>query len=344
MNIKKKSFAYLALFSVVAVIPFLNSCDLINSLDGRGRIDATIPDFDFPTSITFEQNLSTYNIFQGTPNRLEPTEDYHLLELSSILYSDYAKKQRLVKVPDGMKMTKQADGTINFPDGTILVKTFYYYNDERDTTLGKRVIESRLLIKESDTWNIATYVWNEAQTDARLLLTGLDTPVNWINAKGTSRSTLYHVPDENECIACHQANNNMIPLGTTLRNLNRTVIRNSSSFNQIKHLQAVGVLKNFNINTVPQIVDYNDVSTSLANRARAYLDLNCAHCHNPDAWEEAATEDLDFRYENTLNQTGILQATRDIERLVLDGEMPFIGTTLLDEEGVNLIVDYLESL
>jgi len=341
MTIKKKTFVYLILFSIAIMIPFLNSCNNDNDFGG---IDATIPEFDFPTSITFEQNLSAYNLFQGKLSNLQPTEEYQLLELSSVLYTDYAKKQRLVKVPAGEKMTKNTDGSINFPDGTILAKTFYYFKDERDTTLGKRVIETRLLIKEAEVWNIATYLWNAEQTDAELLLEGLDTPVNWITTNGINRATTYHVPDENECITCHQANSNMIPLGTSLRNLNRNVIRNGSSFNQLVHLQSVGILDNFNINAVPQIVDYNDVSVSLTNRTRAYLDLNCAHCHNPNAWEESAMEDLDFRYETPLNQTGILQEADEIEELVVDGEMPFIGTTLLDEEGVNLIVQYIESL
>lgn len=341
MYLKKGFLFYSILISFLLIVPFLQSC---NNDDGFGGIDVTIPDFNFPTSITFEQSLSAYNIFQGTPSNLKPSDDFHLLELSSILYTDYAKKQRLVKVPDGQQMIKNPDNTIDFPDGTILAKTFYYYNDERDTTLGKRIIETRLLIKESNTWNVATYLWNEEQTDASLLLEGLDTPVNWINANGIDQFTTYHVPDENECIACHQANNNMIPLGTTLRNLNREVERNSSFTNQLAHLQSIGILSSFNPNEISQIVDYNDTSISLVNRARAYMDLNCSHCHNPNAWEAPADADLDFRYETPLNESGILDETDDIEELINDGVMPFIGTTILDEEGVNLIIQYLNSL
>ncbi|MEL6721011.1 MAG: hypothetical protein AAFP82_20075, partial [Bacteroidota bacterium] len=336
--------AYLVLLSAIVLIPLLNSCNLVELFDRRRGIDATIPDFDFPTSITFKQQLSEYNIFQGTPNNLQPTDAYHLLELSSILYTDYAKKQRLVKVPAGTSMTKNPDGTIDFPDGSILVKTFYYYKDERDTTLGKSIIETRLLIKEADVWNIATYLWNDEQTDASLLLEGLDTPVNWITANGSNRATLYHVPDENECIACHQANDKMIPLGTTLRNLNRNVIRNNVSVSQIEHLQSIGVLSQFNLSSIAQITDYTDASASLEKRARAYMDLNCSHCHNPDAWAESAREGLDFRYETSLGQTGILEEINEIKEAVADGEMPFIGTTLIDEEGVDLIIRYIEGL
>ena len=358
MNKSKRSIIYLILFSIIVIIPFLNSCYDYEGNEGKRRIKndrhrvkegkygkkITIPDFDYSSSVTFEKKLSNYNLFLGTPSNLQPTQDFRLLELSSVLYTDYAKKQRLVKVPTGKKMSRNTDGSIDFPNGIILAKTFYYYNDERDTLQGKRIIETRLLIKELDVWNIATYLWNEKQTDASLLMEGLDTPVNWINTDGISRFANYHVPDENECIACHQSNNSMIPLGTTLRNLNRNVTRNDLSLNQITHLQSVGVLNDFNLSVVPQVVDYNDASVSLANRARAYLDLNCSHCHHPNGWEESARKRLDLRYETPLSQSGILKDIHEIKESIVEREMPFIGTTLLDKEGVSLIVEYIESL
>ena len=306
--------------------------------------EVEIPEFDFPETVDFQFNLSAYKIFQGTPSDLIPAEDFELLELSSILYTDYAKKQRLVKVPEGEQITRLPDGSIDFPDGTILTKTFYYYNDERDTSLGKRIIETRLLIKESDVWNIATYTWNAEQTEATLELQGTDTQVDWVNSTGNSVSTVYHVPDANECIACHQSSSTMIPLGTKLRNLNRTVERNGTLVNQITHLQSLGFLSNFPSSAVASIVDYNEASNSLSDRGRAYLDLNCAHCHSPNAWDIPSQEDFDFRYETSFSETGISSEIRNIRRQLQDREMPFIGTTILDQEGVELVVEYLESL
>ena len=119
-------------------------------------VEVEIPDFNFPQTVVFEQNLSAYTIFEGIPADLMPSSDFHLLELSSILFTDYAYKQRLVKVPEGTQMTRLNDGSIDFPDGTILTKTFFHYNDERDTSLGKRIIETRLLIKESNTFTNLT--------------------------------------------------------------------------------------------------------------------------------------------------------------------------------------------
>ena len=303
-----------------------------------------IPNFNFPQTVVFEEKLSAYHIFQDSLSNLTPSNDYHLLELSAILFTDYAHKQRLVKVPAGTQMTRLNDGSIDFPDGTVLVKTFFYYHDERDTTLGKRIIETRLLIKESNIWNVATYLWNEAQTDASLTLNGFDTQVSWINTAGKRLSTLYHVPNENECGTCHQSNSTMTPLGPSLRNLNRMVERNGASLHQIEHLQSVGVLNDFQISQVSQIVDYHNLDVSLAERGRAYLAMNCAHCHNPDAWGAPAERDFDFRYETPLDQTGILFEKEKIVDALLEREMPFVGTTILDQEGVSLMIEFIESL
>jgi uncharacterized repeat protein (TIGR03806 family) len=333
---KKTIFCIIALISALII-----AC---NPDRVRPNDKVTIPVFNFPETIVFEQNLSAYNIFEGNAADLIPASDYHLVELSSILFTDYSHKQRLVKVPAGTKMTRLNDGTIDYPDGTILTKTFFYQNDERDTSLGKRIIETRLEIKENGKWNIATYLWNQAQTDATLALGGSDTQVSWIDTDGISQSTLYHVPSQNECMTCHQSNATISPIGPSLRNLNQMVERNGANLNQLTHLQGVGVLDDFDISQVSQIVNYNNASISLSERGRAYLDMNCAHCHNPAGWDKANQRQFDFRYETPIEQTGILFEEEKIINALLEREMPFIGTTILDQEGVNLVIDYIESL
>ncbi|MEL6253811.1 MAG: hypothetical protein AAFR87_17515, partial [Bacteroidota bacterium] len=313
--------------------------DASNSYD-----EVKIPQFDFVKNLVFKQKLSAYNIFEGNAADLIPAQDYHLVELSSTLFTDYAHKQRLIKVPPGAKISRLNDGSMDYPDGTILTKTFFYQKDERDTSLGKRIIETRLEIKENGKWNIATYLWNEAQTDASLSLDGFDTPVNWINAAGIDKSSFYHVPSQNECMTCHQSYSKINPIGPSLRNLNRLVERNGTVLNQLSHLQTEGVLNDFDIAQVSQIVDYKDTSVSLSERARAYLEMNCAHCHNPSGWDKANQRQFDFRYEIPLEETGMLYKKEKISRTMLNGRMPFIGTTLLDEDGISLITDYLKSL
>ena len=216
----------LVIGSVLSIIP---SCRE-NDFDNR-RVQ--IPNFNFPQTVSFEKKLSAYGIFEETPSDLIPAEGFELLELSSALFTDYAHKQRLVKVPEGTSITKLSNGSLQFPNGTILTKTFFYYHDERDTSLGKRIVETRLEIKKDNSWNIATYLWNELQTDAELELDGFDTEVSWTNGEGIVRSTIYHVPTQNECMTCHQANSQIAPIGPSLLNLNRNVIRNGTVINQL---------------------------------------------------------------------------------------------------------------
>lgn len=318
----------------------LVSCRSEENEDSRVQI----PDFNFPTSIAFEANLSAYSIFSGLPSNLVPSSDFELLELSSVLFTDYAYKQRLIKVPSGTKLTQADAKALDFPDGTILTKTFFYYNDDRDTSLGKRIVETRLLIKEQGLWNIASYLWNEDQTDATLVLDGKDLPISWTDSQGKSLSTSYHVPSQNECMTCHQTNSTVKPIGPSLLNLNRTVVRDGNTVNQLAHLQSQGQLEQFSLDGIPQMVDYKDVNASLSDRGRAYLAMNCAHCHNPSAWNTPADKEFDFRHDIPLGQTGIQGGKDKISRNIMNGEMPFIGTTMVDEEGTALILDYLNSL
>ncbi len=303
-----------------------------------------IPEFNFPQTVVFEDSLSAYNVFQGLASDLVPASDFELLELSSSLFTDYAHKQRLVKLPPGTQMSRLDDNSLSYPNGTILTKTFFYYTDERDFSLGKTIIETRLIIKESDIWNAATYRWNEAQTAATLELNGFNTQVTWINSTGSNLSTLYKIPTENECKTCHQSNSSMTPLGPTILNLNRTVERNGETVNQLSHLQEIGILTYFSAEQAPRMVDFNDLGSPIEERGRAYLAMNCAHCHNPTAWNVPADRDFDFRFATSLEGSGVEPGRFKIIENMANQKMPFIGTTLLDEEGLALILEYIQSL
>ena len=299
-----------------------------------------------PMTVQFEQNLSAYNIYEGNLNDLRPTSDFHLYELGAALFSNYAKKQRLIKLPEGTTVTKNATGELEYPEGSIMVKTFYYFLDERDESLGKLVVETRLLIKSQGQWNVGTYVWNEDQTDARLELNGFDTTLSWIDAEGTNRAIWYHFPDQNECVSCHQRNEEVLYIGPTLRNLNIEVTRENETINQLKHLQAIGIFSDFDVSQVEAIPDYNDLDVSLSERGRAYLEMNCAHCHNPAGWSESSDRRFDFRYETPINNTGIfeLENKAKIWRVMEDRRMPYLGVTTVDQEGLELITQFVNGL
>ncbi len=165
------------------------------------------------SSYTFNEKLSSYHIYSGNTGDLTPMEGYYSYALGTTLFTDNAEKQRLIKLPSGTKMIKLSDDLPDFPDGTIIVKTFYYFHDKRDETLGKRIIETRLLIKDKGAWNVADYLWNESQTDAALIEDGFNTSVNYINENAGYEVLNYHVPNNRECATCHSKYDEMVPIG-----------------------------------------------------------------------------------------------------------------------------------
>ena len=143
-------------------------------------------DFSIPRTESFEQSLLAYKLFELPLADLKPASDVTLYELSSELFTDYAYKQRLLRVPNNSVVTQSTNGRLNYPDGSIMVKTFYYPEDMRVADGERRIIETRLLVRREGQWNMATYLWNEAQTDATLLLEGTTTQVSWIDTNGDS--------------------------------------------------------------------------------------------------------------------------------------------------------------
>jgi uncharacterized repeat protein (TIGR03806 family) len=290
----------------------------------------------------FLPNLSQYSIFQGTPSDLTPSADFHLYELSSTLFTDYAEKQRLIKLPLGVTLTAQGEGLPAFPRGTMIVKTFYYSRDQRDSSTGKQLIETRLLVKTDLGWNVATYLWNDDQREATLVTSGFNKTVNWVDANGNAQVISYHVPSNRECSTCHQSNGEVIPIGPKLRNLNRLVNRGGRALNQLDHLQQVGLLSTVTPATIPAIPDYSNSALPLSERGRAYVEINCAHCHNAVGY--AASTKLYFGYDLPYDQTTIASHKDKIVRLMEKGSMPRLGTTVVDQPGLLLIKSYINSL
>ena len=331
MKVYAKKYKVIILITAATALGiYVESC---TKSDGLIAID---------NAIQLHSRLSDNSIFQGKLSDLVPATGYELYELSSQLYTDYAEKQRLIKLPAGETLQPVDDGLPEFPDGTILVKTFYYYHDKRDTAAGKKIIETRLLIKSGNRWSVGTYLWNEAQNEATLIATGLNKTINWINEAGEPKVISYHIPKNGECNTCHQYSDKMIPIGPTMRNLNRNVTRNGTNKNQLQHLQEAGIFDAIDPSSYSSLPDWSNTSVNLAERARAYLDVNCAHCHNPGGF--AAGTDLILSYHTPLENTRILKRKEAIIRRMARGQMPKLGTTIVHKEGLELIKSYINSL
>ena len=205
-------------------------------------------------------------------------------DLNSPLFSDYAEKFRFVKLPAGMHATYRDVDAFEFPVGTVIAKTFAYPRDARDPSKGRRLIETRILEREPDGWVGRPYIWNDAQSEATLDVAGDTVDVSWIHTDGRTRTNNYIVPNSNQCKGCHKAGETMVPIGPKARHLNRDFAYRDGTENQLAHWSRLGVLAGAPASSEsPRLAVWNDPkSGALDDRARAWLEINCAHCHNPE--------------------------------------------------------------
>jgi len=316
------------------------------------------------------EKLSSYQFFKGDLKNLEPNEGIIPYELNSPLFTDYASKARFIKLPAGVKIPYNADKVLAFPEGTVLIKNFYYPNNSNEPSLSKRIIETRLLIHESNGWKAYPYIWNEEQTDATLEITGGSIPVQFKNAKNQLINFTYEVPNMNQCKGCHEVNGKMSPIGPSVRQLNKTYNYVHGENNQLLELKKRGILEMTEVqfSQAPQLVGMENMHESLEIRAKSYLDGNCAHCHNPEG--PAKNSGLNLRWDNTDKTTyGFMKSpvaagrgSGNFQYDILPGKakesilyyrmnskdpgimMPELGRKLIHQEGLELIREWINKM
>jgi uncharacterized repeat protein (TIGR03806 family) len=225
--------------------------------------------------------LSSYGFFKGDLKNLEPSEGVVHYELNSPLFTDYAFKKRFIKFPAGTQASYHESDILNFPEGTVLIKNFYYPADFRKPNDSIRILETRLLVLDNGTWKALPYIWNDEQTEAYLDVAGQSIDVRWTHYDGSQKHVLYSVPNLNQCKGCHLRGDQVMPIGPSARQLNGSI--NGHSENQLVQLALGGWLTGLPpIEKVARLASYENVNESLGSRARAWLEVNCAHCHRPD--------------------------------------------------------------
>jgi uncharacterized repeat protein (TIGR03806 family) len=210
--------------------------------------------------------LSDYRFFADLKARTPAARvtPYHL---NTPLFSDYAEKQRFLYVPAGKKAAYDPSAALDFPVGSALIKTFGY---EQNGAF--KPLETRLLLHRAAGWVAVPYVWNADGSDAVLKRAGTRVPVTFTDPAGRMRTISYSVPNQNQCKDCHSLAGAIAPIGPKARNLN--------DGRQLAALVRAGLLDRAPADA-PRLARWDDSSAPLDARARAYLESNCAHCHNP---------------------------------------------------------------
>jgi uncharacterized repeat protein (TIGR03806 family) len=314
---------------------------------------------------TFPFNtLTEYNFFEGAIKDQKPELGVIPYEPISTLFTDYAKKKRFVWMPEGVKATYTADNNImNFPVGTVLIKTFYYENVQPANNT--RIIETRLMLKKEDDWVFADYIWNDEQTEATFNLEGSATFVEF-SENGELKSTNYRIPSEVECFTCHKNGTKAIPIGVKPQNLNSVYNYEDGPKNQLVKLIDEGYLENNLPDTIDTVVKWTDETQPIALRVRSYIDINCAHCHSELAhcdyrpirlaFDESGDDtnigvcvDQDTQIKGMINIVTPALKERSVMYYRLNTteeqyRMPLLGRSIIHEEAVDMIGQWIDGL
>lgn len=240
------------------------------------------------------------------------------------LWTDGAAKSRWIYLPAGTVIDARDDAAWEFPVGTKFWKEFAFD--------GRRV-ETRMLwkVSASAAWVVASYRWNEAQTDAALV--GDDGEPDVAEVAANRR---HSIPSTGDCRACH-GTARLEPLG--FNPLQLSTDRDpgalhaealSSSDVTLKTLVDAGLLS-------PARRDLVDAPPRIGTgsaRTRAmlgYLSSNCGSCHRGDG--EIAVSVPSLRYADVMRD-GDAVAAALIRRPTAWSIPGSSGTSVLVEPGV----------
>lgn len=315
----------------------------------------------------FPKKLSAWHLFTGTRGALQPNVGVLPYDLNTPLFSDYATKYRFVWMSAGTSAEYREDMPFEFPVGTIFAKSFAFPVDGRPGE--ERLVETRLLVRTRTAWVPLPYIWNADQTEATLQIVPDPVHIHYTDETGRKHDFTYQIPNTNECHECHDNNKSLQPIGPKARNLNKESAYSDGAANQLAHWTKVGYLRGApSPSAAPRAAQWNEPSTgSLDKRARAYLDNNCAHCHQPGGTAGYTGIDFrlghgdpaalgvckhpisagnmgDHRYDLVPGRPDDSILLYRLESTAPKIMMPQIGRATVHVEGVNLLLEWIASL
>jgi uncharacterized repeat protein (TIGR03806 family) len=239
------------------------------------------------TGDAFPKSLSEYAFFQDGRAQ-DPSARVHPYALNTPLWSDGAEKLRFLYLPEGTQLSAEGEGLLQFPVGAAIIKTFAFGEGP-----DRRLIETRVLLHRAEGWVALPYRWNAEQTEATLALAGgridLTTPAG--------EAISYAIPNKNQCKSCHSKDGQVIPIGPKVRNLPVQWLMAMERRGLTKDVQVLVPTEGLRVGG-PRMPDWEHRAEDKTDvLARAYLDVNCAHCHQPGGG--ASNSGLDLRWEQS---------------------------------------------
>lgn len=344
-------------------------------LDYAGAIFRLIPNPRKTVNTAFPQRLSETGLFASTKDHT-PAPGVIPYSVNAEPWADGTTAERFVALPETSQLDlwEKTDvqlgmiaGEWKFPDGGVLAKTVSI-ELEHGNAASRRRIETQVLHYDVDTWRAYNFIWNDEQTDAELAgPDGSDRAfkIRDASSPGGERQQTWHHAGRLSCILCHTTRAGSIH-GFRIPQLARQHdYGNGVRAEQLATLDHLGLFaKPLKEDRTPWCNPY-DESQLLDQRARTYLQVNCAHCHRRGG---GGSSPFDIQITTPLEKSTLIgtrptQGTFNIHHAAIvapgdpyksvlyyrmmklgSGRMPQFGSRMVDDRGTNLIRLWIESL
>ncbi len=312
--------------------------------------------------VTAPALLSATGLFADVGN-LNPVSGLIEYSVQAAYWADGSVRRSWVGIPGAQQIQFSENEAWAFPLGTLLVQQVEIELVRGDPT-SARQLETRILVNTERGWRAFSYRWNSEQTDADLLTASADEPLQITTSNG-QREIVYHYPSEAECLRCHNSNAQTI-LGVNTRQLNGAFDYPARTDNQLRSFNHISLFAQTiaGAGTLPRMPDPFDTAAPLEARAKAYLDANCAACHQPGG---PTPSQIDLRFNtavadmNVLEQAPLDEASGSPVRLIAAGDsansevwlrlqgqsgsrMPPLESQLNDDDGLALVGEWIDGL
>ncbi len=319
------------------------------------------------------KSLSSYGLFQVADGRIVPSPGVVEYQVHNALFSDYTVKNRLIALPEGGQIRYGEDGVFEFPPSSVIAKTFSMPANLKSPSADLHMLETRLLIRREEGWETQSYTWKADQSDAIHEPLGGRKDLEWIDLENRTRRTSYLIPNVNQCAECHgrvepmTSKSVLEPIGAQAKHLHAEPDPEDGFESEVARLASLGLLVGVpdDLATVPALPSWQDPTAGLNERARAYLDINCAHCHLADGSASSSGLLLAFEEQQPWRYGVCKPPIRGAEAspvTILPGEpessdlfvrvrttsdkdlMPRIARTVVHEKGAELLSEWIQWL
>ncbi len=307
---------------------------------------------------------------------MTPAQGLIPYDLLQPFWSDGAQKFRWIAIPnDGTHDTPaeqviySEEGEWTFPPGTVAVKHFELPTDHANPEKSRRLETRFIIISEDGSMYGLTYRWNDDETDAELLETGLIESIAVRTPRGIEIRQ-WEYPGRETCLECHTPAAGRI-IGPRSRQLNGDIYypQTNQTANQLATWNHLGIFSEpLDENQLPDLLtsaSRDNPETSLEHSALSYLDSNCGYCHRPGG---VFTSQFDARLAIPLENSAIINgfAFNNLgipnSAIVIPGDtstsliyqrmreignqdaMPPVAKNRVDSLGLKLISDWILSL